>query len=224
MLDTTAHLGQQPPAPRACGVRVAPARRRTRTRAAPELQARARHRRQLRRRRRGGRHRRHGRPAHRRRLADHAARAMGVPGPHRDRRVPTRPRGPARRAAAAGANACERPARLRVLPPQSPTPTSREPHALFVLTLEGDRISAITWFADTQRLPAVRTAADAAVRRLTPRAGRASQPRRLRLRAPRRPRRTASGRSRHEPGRPASCTRPGAARTVLAAAWRAARR
>ena len=73
MLDTTASLGQQPPAPRACGVRVAPARRRTRTRAAPELQARARRRRPLRRRRRGGRHRRSRRPAHRRRLADHAA-------------------------------------------------------------------------------------------------------------------------------------------------------
>ena len=27
------------------------------------------------------------------------------------------------------------------------------PYALFVLTLEGDRISAITWFADTSLFP-----------------------------------------------------------------------
>ena len=90
----------RPASPRStasCAARVRrsspPARRRTRTRAAPELQARARRRRPLRRRGRGGRHRRHGRPAHRRRLGDDAARALGVPGRHRDRRVPTRPRG-----------------------------------------------------------------------------------------------------------------------------------
>ena len=46
-------------------------------------------------------------------------------GPDRDRRVPTRPRGLARRAAAAGADACERPARLRVLPAELRKPTSR---------------------------------------------------------------------------------------------------
>ena len=65
---------------------------RTRTGAAPELQARARHRRPLRRRLRGRRHRWRRRPAHRRRLADDAARTVRVPGPGRDRRVPARPR------------------------------------------------------------------------------------------------------------------------------------
>ena len=36
-----------------------------------------------------GRHRQYGRPAHGRRLGDDAARAMGLPGPPRDQRIPT---------------------------------------------------------------------------------------------------------------------------------------
>src|SRR5918997_1255288 len=77
---------------------------------------RASRRRAVRRSGRDGRHRRRRGPAHRRRLADDAALAMGVPGPHRDRRVPPVPRGLAGGVAAARADACERPARLRVLP------------------------------------------------------------------------------------------------------------
>ena len=83
---------------RAGGVRGAPARRRTRAGAAPELQARARHRRPLRRSHPDRRHRRRRRAAHRRRLADDAARARRVSGPRRDRRVPARPQRTARRA------------------------------------------------------------------------------------------------------------------------------
>ena len=119
-----------PPPPRSTACCAARVRRSSRACPPPDanahrsrLQARARRRRPLRRRRRGGRRRRHRRPAHRRRLADHAARAVGIPGPRRDRRVPARPRGPARRAAAAGADACERPARVRVLPAR-PKPAS----------------------------------------------------------------------------------------------------
>ena len=50
-------------------------------------------------------------------VADDAARALRVPGPRRDRRVPTRPHGPARRAAARP-DPRQRPAGLRLLLPE----------------------------------------------------------------------------------------------------------
>ena len=70
---------------------------------------------------RGRRHRPPGGPAHRRRVADHAARAAGVPGPRRDRRVLPDPDLVGRPGAPAGAHPRERPARVRLLP--------RDPHA-----------------------------------------------------------------------------------------------
>ncbi len=92
-------------------------RRRARPGAATERRARAGHRRPPRGRLRGGRHRRRRRPVDRRRLAGHAARAQRIPGPRRDRRLPDRPRRPPRRVPAAGADARQRPARLRLLLP-----------------------------------------------------------------------------------------------------------
>ena len=86
-------------------------------------------------------------------------------GPDRDRRVPARPRGPARRAAAAGANACKRPARVRLLPPhpqyrhRAAARTVR-PHARRRPDLRDHLVRR------HQRLSPVRTAADAAVRRV----------------------------------------------------------
>ena len=59
---------------------------------------------------------------------------------------------PPRRAAPAGADPRERPARLRLLPPDPQTDIAR-PYGMIVLTLEGDRISAITWFADSSVFP-----------------------------------------------------------------------
>jgi RNA polymerase sigma-70 factor, ECF subfamily len=135
---------QQPAAPRACGVPVAPALQWPRTGAVAELQAQARDRRPLRRRHPDRRHRRRRRAAHRRRLADDAARALRVPGRWPDRRVPARPHGPARRAAA-GADPREHRAGLRLLLPTPQTEIAR-PTALLVLTLQGGGISAITWF------------------------------------------------------------------------------
>ena len=65
---------------RAHGVRVPPAGNRTRTGAAPELKARARHRRALRRNGRERRHRGHGRPLDRRRVGDDATTTARLPG------------------------------------------------------------------------------------------------------------------------------------------------
>jgi RNA polymerase sigma-70 factor (TIGR02960 family) len=104
---------------RARRVRRAPSHRRTRTDAAPELKARTRHRRQLRRGDRDRRRRRRRRLAHRRRLADHAARALRVSGPGRDRHVPARPHDPARRAATR-ADPRQHPASVRRLLPNPP--------------------------------------------------------------------------------------------------------
>jgi hypothetical protein len=64
-------------------------------------------------------HRRRRRPAHGRRLAYDAARALRVPGPHLDRRVPTRPRAPAR-FAATRADPRQRPTSIRRLLPRPP--------------------------------------------------------------------------------------------------------
>ena len=154
MLETSESVGQQPAAPRAGGVRVPPAGHRTRARAAPELQARARHRRSLRRHRRDRRHRRNGRPADRRRVADDAAAAARVPGP--------RPRS----ARSCAAREERRGAPLRLVPTRANTQPAFGCYlagardrgrasriALFVLTLEGDQISAITWFADSSVFP-----------------------------------------------------------------------
>ena len=125
---------------------------RTRTGAAPALQARARHRRPLRRRDPDRRHRRGRRPAHRRRLADDAARALRVPGPRGDRRVPPRPHGPARHAACS-CRPAPTPSRRSAATSRAPRPRSRGRHAMLVLTLEGDRISAITWFGGSSVFP-----------------------------------------------------------------------
>ena len=83
-------------------------------------------------------------------------------GPSRDRRVPPRPRGQARRAAAAGADPCEQPARLRLLPPH---PAYRDraaartvrPHARGRPDIRDHLVRR------HQRLPPVRTAAHAAL-------------------------------------------------------------
>ena len=97
------------------------------------------------------RQRRRGRAAHRRRVADHAARALRVPGPRHDRRVPrdrTVRRGSPRlvptRANGQPAFGCYFP---------SPQTEIARPYAMLVLTLEGDRISAITWFGDSSVFP-----------------------------------------------------------------------
>ena len=88
---------------------------------------------------------------------------LRVPGPRGDRARSCSDREDrARRAAAARADPRQRPAGVRLLPPGRPDRDRARRTALFVLTLEGDRISAITWFADTQPLRALRTAADAA--------------------------------------------------------------
>jgi RNA polymerase sigma-70 factor (TIGR02960 family) len=63
-----------------------------------------------------------------------------------------RGRGGRARRNAAGADAGERPAGLGLLP-AVPTNRHRPAYALFVLTLMGDRISAITWFADSSVFP-----------------------------------------------------------------------
>ena len=74
-------------------------------------------------------------------------------GRRRDRRLPARPhaRGAARRC-----GSC-RPAPTASPPSaatsRAPRPRSRDPSRLLVLTLEGDQISAITWFADSSVFP-----------------------------------------------------------------------
>ena len=118
----------------------------------PDSKRRARSRRPLRGDRRDRRRRRHGRSAHRRRVADHATPSARLPGPRRDRRVPARRGGAPRRADARGGDARQHPARVRVLPVPSGG-RGRAGFSLFVLTLEGDEISAITWFADSGVLP-----------------------------------------------------------------------
>ena len=102
---------------------------------------------------RGRRHRPPGGPAHRGRVADHAARAAGIPGPRRDRRVlpdPDLVGGP-------GAPGWCPPA--PTTSPRSAT-TCADPHApvahahgLVVLTLAGDKICAITRFGDNSLFP-----------------------------------------------------------------------
>ena len=56
----------------------------------------------------------------------------------------------------------ERPAGVRLLPARTRRPQSRTLTGCMVLTLEGDRIAAITWFADNSRLSALRAPAHAA--------------------------------------------------------------
>ena len=119
----------------------------------PNSKRRARPRRPLRRDGRERRHRRHGRAPHRRRVADDAAPPARVPGPRRDRRVPARR---ARSAAARRCGSCRRaPTRSRRSACYLPVPETDVARAfsLFVLTLEGERISAITWFADSSVFP-----------------------------------------------------------------------
>ena len=67
--------------------------------------------------------------------------------------LPAPPGGAARRAAACRADPGQHPAGLRLLPPGRARWRSRRPYGLFVLTLEGDAIAAITWFADTGVFP-----------------------------------------------------------------------
>ena len=92
------------------------------------------------------------RPAHRRCLAQDAAAAAGVPGPRHDRAFPGRrlvpPRNPA---VPARSHPGKRPARLWPLPARPPYPVGHA-HGLIVLTLAGERISAITGFNDNSVL------------------------------------------------------------------------
>ena len=87
-------------------------------------------------------------------------------GPDRDRRVPARPRGPARRAAAAGADACERPARVRRA--TSPIPDTGHRAAARAVRPHARRRPDIRdhLVRRHQRLPALRTAADTALDRM----------------------------------------------------------
>ena len=115
----------------------------------PDSKRRARDRRPFRRGRRERRRRRDGRAPDRRRVAHHAAPPPRLPGPRRDRRVP------ARRARSDAARRSRlRPTRANAQPAfagyHSETDVAR---GLFVLTLEGNQISAITWFADTSVFP-----------------------------------------------------------------------
>ena len=93
------------------------------------------------------------RPADRGRLAAHAAGAAGVPGPGRgqallrDRGLPPGPPLPA------DPDPGQRPARVRRLPARPAQQTWHTPCGLFVITLAGDRISAITRF-DNAAFPA----------------------------------------------------------------------
>ena len=102
-------------------------RRRARPCPAAELKGRARHRRPLRRHGRERRHRRFGRPPDRRRVAHDAAAPARLPGTRRDRRVPARRRGAARRTDAAGSDAREHTAGVRLLPLGAGAPESRVP-------------------------------------------------------------------------------------------------
>ena len=150
----------------------------SRARAAAALGPRARAGRAVRGGVRGRRRRRRGRAADRRRVADDAAGAAGVPGPRGDRRLPRdAPAGgpggrlrlvPTRR---------QRPAGLRLLP--AATPQRRIAHAdgVIVLTLEGDRITAITRFGDTGVCPLRAPAHAAAVADRRPVPGPARGPR-----------------------------------------------
>jgi RNA polymerase sigma-70 factor, ECF subfamily len=114
--------------------------------------ARARARRPLRR-RRGARRCRHGRfPAQRRCLGANAASALRVPGPLRGRRVPARPSDPAWRAAPARPHPSQRTAAFGCYLPDAHAAIARA-YGLMVLTLQGERISAITWFADLGVFP-----------------------------------------------------------------------
>jgi RNA polymerase sigma factor (sigma-70 family) len=114
--------------------------------------------------RRGRRRRRHGGPAHRRRLADDAAVALGIPGPRRDQRVPALPRGRARHAAAPRTNACEPPARLRVL--HAVCTNGNRTGTLACRPHAGGRPDIRAHLVPRhQPLPALRTAARAAVRK-----------------------------------------------------------
>ncbi|MBV9798540.1 MAG: sigma-70 family RNA polymerase sigma factor [Solirubrobacterales bacterium] len=148
-----------------CAAHVRHSSRASRPRAgsAAELQARPRRRRPIHRSHRDGRHRRRGRPADRRRLADDAARAVRVPGPGRDRRVPMRPRGPTR-GAATRTHARERPAGVRRLLPHASnrdraTVRNARPHA-------GERPNIRDHMVRRHRLlPALRTPANSAVGR-----------------------------------------------------------
>ena len=116
--------------------------------------------------RRRGRHRR---PAHRRRLADHAAGAAGVPGPRPGRPVPE-PRwrsGTGRRYRLVATRANGQPAFGVYL--RDPQTGVAHANGLLVLTLAGDRISAMTRF-DNSVLPRFGLPRDAA--RLIRRSGR----------------------------------------------------
>ena len=97
-----------------------------------------------------GRSRRAGRPAHRRRLRLHATDAPRIPGPRRRGPLLRQhlPRGPEVRPRA---DASQRSAGVRGLPSRAPTGI-RHGTGLFVLTLTGDRICAMTRF-DNSVLP-----------------------------------------------------------------------
>ena len=103
--------------------------------------------------RRDRRHRRHGRAPDRRRVADDAAPPARLPGPRpRSARSCAAPRS----AAARRCGWCRRaptPSRRSACYLPVPETDVARAFALFVLTLEGDRISAITWFADSSVFP-----------------------------------------------------------------------
>ena len=95
-------------------------------------------------------------------LADHAARAAGVPGSRGDRPRSTRagtwrrrPPRPAR------ADPRQQPARVRLLPARPAGPVARA-HGLIVLTLDGDQISRDHPVRRQQRVPPLRAAQDPA--------------------------------------------------------------
>ena len=167
-------------------------------------------------RRRERRHRRDGRAADRRRVADDAAPALRVPGPQRDRRVPARPRGPARRAAAAACRPAPTASRRSAATSQARRPTSRAVRAL--RPDPGGRPDLRHHLVRRQqRLPALRPAADAAGSRVTCSAHSARRTRAARARAAPAP--TTSAR---RPGPRPSCSpaRPASRRR---ARWRRAR-
>ena len=70
-----------------------------------------------------------------------------------DSRLPAAGRGGApRRADAGGGDARQQPAGVRLLLSRSESEAARA-FSFFGLTLEGDRVSAITWFADSSVFP-----------------------------------------------------------------------
>src|SRR5919202_6413375 len=107
------------------------------------------------------------RPAHRRRSsqarrsAHDAGPAARVRAARCDRRLPPSPRGAPRRGAGRRAHPGQHQARVRLLTPGRAGAIAR-PSGLILLTLEGDTIAAITWFADTGVFPTLRPPSKAA--------------------------------------------------------------